>query len=149
MTAEVTLRPLREGDAVQAAALEKESFSAPWSEKSILDALHREEAAYLGAFTGDELLGYGGVWLAADTGEITQIAVFPSHRRQGVGLAILKALEREAKERGCKWLYLEVRRSNLAARALYEKQDFQAVGVRKNFYSKPVEDAFVMEKELK
>ena len=66
--------------------------------------------------------------------------------RRGIGAALLKALFAESERRGAAVLQLEVRESNLAARRLYEKNGFEIVGKRKNYYEKPAEDAILMSK---
>ena len=88
----------------------------------------------------------GGVILIADEGDIGNVAVAPDSRRRGIGAALLKALFAESERRGAAVLQLEVRESNLAARRLYEKNGFEIVGKRKNYYEKPAEDAILMSK---
>ena len=100
----------------------------------------------LAAGEGDVLLGYVWARFVLDEGEIGNIAVAPEHRRCGVGAALLGALFAESERRGAAVLRLEVRGSNLAARRLYEKNGFETVGKRKNYYEKPTEDAILMSK---
>ncbi|MGN0342323.1 MAG: ribosomal protein S18-alanine N-acetyltransferase [Roseburia sp.] len=135
---------MKEQDLVQVAALEKQLFSVPWSEQGFRDTLDMDGVIFLVAREDEVCIGYCGIYLAADEGEITNVAVDPAYRRKGVARALLQQLLQQAKERGASHIVLEVRASNEAARALYEKLGFTACGVRKNFYQKPVEDAWVM-----
>ena len=81
-----------------------------------------------------------------DEGDIGNVAVAPDSRRRGIGAALLKALFAESERRGAAVLQLEVREGNFAARRLYEKNGFEIVGKRKNYYEKPAEDAILMSK---
>lgn len=126
-----------------AAELEKRCFGAPWSERSL--ALLTTDAACGEILLSEDgrPLAYGGIFWAPDEGQITNIAVSPDARRQGYGRKILSALLRDAAEKDCKTVVLEVRRSNLPAIALYESSGFRTVGARKNFYQNPREDALI------
>ena len=79
-----------------------------------------------------------------DEGYISNIAVSPALRRQGVGMALVQALQREGKTRGLSFLTLEVRVGNREARRLYERAGFREVGLRPGYYEKPREDALLM-----
>ena len=125
------------------AQIESRCFSEPWSENALAYLLGSNTVAFA-ALCGGELIGYGGMVIALDEGQITNIAVHPTHRRLGAGRAILSALSKEAKKRGLKQISLEVRPSNTAAVSLYEQHGFSIAGRRKNFYKKPCEDALVM-----
>ena len=129
------------------AALEREVFSEPWSE-SALELLVGGEAYGFACLCNGTLLGYGGVMLAVDEGQVTNIAVYPTARRRGVGQAILCAMIDEARAHSLVQLSLEARVSNTAAIGLYEKLGFSVAGRRKNFYRHPTEDALVMLKQL-
>ena len=87
--------------------------------------------------------------IAVDEGQITNIAVHPDHRGQGLGLAIVQALIKHAKAERLASITLEVRVSNTPAITLYKKVGFLEVGRRKGFYTKPTEDALIMELKLK
>ncbi len=138
-----------------AAALEKLCFAEPWSANS-LELLTRDGigVGYLcTAKDGDietvTVTAYGGMLIAVDEGQITNIAVHPDHRREGLGTAIVRALMRHAKDAHLVSITLEVRASNAAAIALYKQAGFVEVGRRRGFYTKPTEDALVMEVRLK
>lgn len=91
-----------------------------------------------------EALGYLGMEYVLDEGGITNVAVFPVHRRQGIADALLNELLRRAKGLGLATVTLEVRETNAPAIALYQKHDFVPVGRRKNYYTSPTEDAILM-----
>ena len=113
----------------QVAALEKVCFSDPWSEKSVASELENPLSC----------------WMVALDGET--VAVHPNFRRQGVARALILALTEELKNRGSRCLTLEVRASNIPARALYESLGFVLVGTRRNYYYNPKEDALILRKE--
>ena len=135
-----------------AAALEKLCFSSPWSANS-LELLTREGigVGYVCTRNAPEAMvtAYGGMMIAVDEGQITNIAVHPDHRGQGLGLAIVNALIKHAKAERLASISLEVRASNTPAISLYKKVGFAEVGRRKGFYTKPTEDALIMELKLK
>jgi ribosomal-protein-alanine N-acetyltransferase len=88
--------------------------------------------------------GYVVIWLVADEAELANLAVAPDRRRQGIGQYLLDAAMAEAVAGGAVSLYLEVRESNVAARALYGGRGFVAVGRRASYYRNPVEDALLL-----
>ena len=92
----------------------------------------------------EQVVGYVGAYLAVDELSITNVAVFSSYRRCGVADGLMKALNLFATERNLYGITLEVRVSNSAAIALYEKNGYEKSGIRKGFYSKPKEDALIM-----
>lgn len=132
------------------AAIEREAFSDPWSEKSFREAL-AHPAIYFVAARGDagEVLGYVVAWFVADEGQIANLAVAPSGWGVGIGRALLDAALREAVLRKATEVYLEVRDSNERARRLYRSRGFEEVGRRRGYYRRPVEDAIVLRRTLK
>lgn len=92
--------------------------------------------------------GYATMYCVAGEGQINNIAVLPEYRRMGLGDALLDGLCGAARRAGLDVLFLEVRKSNSAAYALYEKHGFFRIGERKGFYTAPPEDAILMKKEL-
>ena len=131
-------------DLCAVAALEAASFSEPWSLESFQQAIESPHMYYLTAFLGENLAGYGGYVRSFEEACITNIAVDPSLRRKGVGSFLLNALMEQGRQQGIERFTLEVRVSNEAAIRLYEKYGFRSVGTRKNFYSFPEEDAYIM-----
>jgi ribosomal-protein-alanine N-acetyltransferase len=139
---------MRMADLDEVMLIERRSFSAPWEESTFRGLMRRPSAALLVAETDDELTGYSVMWFAADEGELGDIAVLPERRGEGIGQALLRESIVVAASRGTRSLYLEVRESNEAARRLYEKVGFSVVGVRKQYYTEPVEDAIVMKLDV-
>lgn len=128
------------------AALERSEFPDGADEGMLARLLDAEGGVILAAEEGGDLLGYIWARFVLDEGDIGNIAVAPGFRRRGAGAALLKALLEEAERRQAAVVQLEVRESNLAARRLYEKNGFETVGKRKNYYEKPAEDAILMSK---
>lgn len=137
----ITVRRATAADIPALCALEEECFSLPWSERSFSEFFSLPyTVAYL-AVTDKEVCGYAGMYVLHGDGDITNIAVGRGFRRCGIGSALLDALvETDEVSR----LLLEVRASNTAARALYEKFGFQTDCIRRGFYSHPTEDAILM-----
>lgn len=134
----------------QIAALEKLCFPAdPWSEELFRAALENPAVSILLAEGPDgAVLGYAVLSTVLDEGNLDNIAVAPSARRQGVADALLETILRLGRGR-LSALMLEVRASNAPAIALYQKHGFAAVGRRKNYYDNPREDAVLMTLTLK
>lgn len=130
-----------------AAELERLCFAEPWSAQA-LSLLTKEGAVGFAAALNGRVLAYGGMILAPNEAQITNIAVHPDARRMGLGRAILKALLTEAEQHALEGVFLEVRRSNEAAISLYLSEGFAVLGERRRFYSRPVEDALVMGKPI-
>ena len=131
----------------QVAALEKVCFSDPWSEKSVASELENPLSRWLVALDGEMVAGYVGSQTVLDETDMMNVAVHPDFRRQGVARALILALTEELKNRGSRCLTLEVRASNDPARALYESLGFVLVGIRRNYYHNPKEDALILRKE--
>lgn len=126
------------------AAIEAELFSAPWSKQAFADTLSMDNVLFYTALVNGKVAGYCGIYLAADEGEITNVAVKPSFRRRKIAQALLERIMAQAHERGAQQIFLEVRSHNEPAIHLYQKAGFLQIGVRKNYYQKPQEDALVM-----
>ncbi len=128
------------------AAIERACFSVPWSEKAISDSMNAKTVFYI-ARVGGNAVGYIGASIVAGEGYVTNVAVSPEFRRQGIGEALLNTVIGKHK---CEleFLSLEVRMSNDAAISLYNKLGFKKAGTRKRFYEHPTEDAFIMTKTL-
>jgi ribosomal-protein-alanine N-acetyltransferase len=131
-------------DLEQVFAIEEESFSDPWSEEDFRSALLDEKNDYLVAEAKGQVAGYCGFWGVVGEGDIFNVAVKKEFRRQHIGEAMLKELLRRGMARGITSFTLEVRGSNEAAIRLYESLGFVKEGIRKEFYSKPKEDAVIM-----
>ncbi len=114
-------------------AIEEETFSPPWSRASYESELESPVACYL-VLEDEEILGYAGMWMILDEGHITTVAIAPKLRGDGYGKLLLHAIMTHAEHCGVKRMTLEVRRSNKAARSLYERSGFVATGERKGYY---------------
>jgi len=134
-------------DIEQVAGIEKDTFSVPWSKKAFDDTLELKNVIFLVAKENEKVLGYCGVYIALDEGEITNVAVAQSFQNRGIAGRLLQELKMQAMKYGVKNCYLEVRKSNQAAIHLYQKNGFEVKGVRKRFYEKPIEDAYIMAAE--
>ena len=132
----------------QIAELEKLCFSDPWSEKSIETELSCRLSLWLVAIEGEQVVGYVGSQTVIDESDMMNIAVHPNFRRLGIAEAMIAALTDALREKDSRALTLEVRASNVPAIALYEKLGFSQVGLRKNYYRNPKEDALILRKEL-
>ena len=135
---------MQKEDLPEVCQIEKNNFSLPWSEKSFLESLERNDTVFLVALNENEVAGYIGCYCIAGQGEITNVAVKRSYRRQGIGGMLLEKLYEEGKALDTFEFFLEVRESNEAAIGLYSRQGFVKEGIRKNFYEKPVENAVIM-----
>lgn len=127
------------------AEIEKVNFSMPWSEKSIIESMNQDNYIFLKAECEKAVVGYVGFYYSFDAGDITNIAVMPDFRRQGIGSRLLLTLIDECKKKNIASIMLEVRASNENAISLYKKIGFSEAGIRKNFYQRPTENAILME----
>ena len=143
----ITIEKMSREHLSEVASIEEMSFSLPWSLES-LELMLTEQASALVALEDGRVLGYVGMMCVLDEGQIINVAVHPDARRRGVGRSLMKAAEAYAKERGIVFLSLEVRESNIAARSLYSSLGWEEQGIRKGFYSPPVENACVMTKSI-
>lgn len=125
------------------AKLEKECFSAPWSENQISTEINKVNTVFLICLYNGEFAGYISGENIVGEMYVGNLAVSDNFRNEGVGFALMQALINEAKKQNCALLTLEVRSSNVAARKLYEKCQLKYVGERKNFYSHPTENACI------
>ena len=131
----------------QIAHLEAQSFSDPWSEKSIASELENPLSLWLVAEENGQVWGYVGSQTVLDESDMMNVAVDPGFRRQGIARALIETLIAELSKMGSRCLRLEVRVSNENARALYARMGFQQLGLRKNYYHNPKEDALILGKE--
>ena len=131
----------------EVAALEKCCFSDPWSERSVASELTNPLSLWLVAVDEEKTVGYVGSQTVIDETDMMNIAVDSNYRRRGIAEMLVNALVDALRERGSRCLTLEVRASNEPAKRLYDKLGFQQVGLRKNYYRNPREDAHILRKE--
>ena len=140
---EIRLATIEDAHAIY--EIEQQSFSVPWRLESVLAELEgAENKLYMVICEVNHIVGYAGAWLVYDEGQITNIAVLPSARGKGYGSKLTKQLINECFSRGMHEIFLEVRISNLAALAMYRNLGFSVKGIRKDYYSEPMEDAYIM-----
>lgn len=126
-------------------AVENLSFSIPWSKDAFVEEIESNKfAIYIVALVDTMVVGYAGMWKVCDEGHITNVAVHPEFRKNGVGSKLIGELLRISAMEGIKSLTLEVRKGNIPARRLYEKYGFKPEGLRKGYYADNGEDAVIM-----
>jgi ribosomal-protein-alanine N-acetyltransferase len=129
--------------------IEEASFTNPWSRAMYLAELENSGISFCFVAKGadDVVVGFCSFWRVLDELHINNLAVLPDFRRKGVARALLDHVIKEGSALGARRATLEVRRSNEAARLLYERFGFSVAGVRRAYYTKPVEDALVLWRE--
>ena len=139
---------MTEKHVAQVAELEKICFgSAAWSEKSIASELENALSLWIVAVEDEQVLGYVGSQTVIDETDMMNIAVHPDYRKQGIATGLIVGLIGALKLRNSHCLTLEVRASNEPAKKLYKMLDFEEIGIRKNYYRNPKEDALILRKE--
>ncbi len=138
------IRKMTEADLPQVCAIENETFSDPWREEDFSNSLRDDNNTYLVVEFDGAIIAYCGFWGVVGEGDIFNVAVKKEYRGQHIGKTMLTALIKEGMTRGIASYTLEVRISNEPAIRLYESLGFEKAGVRKDFYTKPKEDAVIM-----
>ncbi|MBK6488605.1 MAG: ribosomal protein S18-alanine N-acetyltransferase [Gemmatimonadetes bacterium] len=163
----VTFRGATAQDIPAVVAIEREAFSDPWNAGSFRELVERPEIVFavavadreavpVGESAGTEgsvdsaqsVVGFAIIYLADFEGDLANLATSGSVHRRGVGRRLLHHVLGVARSRGGRIIFLEVRESNVAARALYESTGFMEVGRRSKYYVRPVEDALILRREL-
>lgn len=145
MENKIRFRELTKDDVPRMHELEKLCFTLPWSEDMLSEEMDDNPfALYIGAFCERILIGYLGIWRILDEAHMTNLAVHPDHRRQGIAKALINRMKKTMTQNGVKNMTLEVRESNEAARNLYRSMGFEDAGRRKRYYSDNGEDALIM-----
>ncbi|MDO5545160.1 MAG: ribosomal protein S18-alanine N-acetyltransferase [Eubacteriales bacterium] len=139
--------PMNESHVAQVAELEKLCFSDPWSENSVASELSNPLSLWLIAEKEGTVCGYVGSQTVLDETDMMNIAVRPDCRCKGIAAALITELVDRLKDQGSRILRLEVRESNAPAIALYEAMGFIQLGLRKNYYRNPRENALILGKE--
>lgn len=143
------IAPMTEEHLSAVAEIERLCFSEPWSEAALKESLDSPYSHFYVYIEEGTVAGYMGLYAVAGDGSVTNVATHPSHRKKGVGYALVENALRIAEGLSLEYVTLEVRKSNIPAQKLYEKCGFKTVGIRKGFYSLPKEDGIVMQRELK
>lgn len=128
--------------------IERLAFSTPWSLKSFEREMTLPFSRIsVATLEGKITVGFLCRWLVADECHILNVAVHPDYRRQGIGIQLMRAAIQEARDKQATCVTLEVRRSNVGARRLYRKLNFEERRLRRHYYG-PGEDAIVMELDI-
>ena len=138
------LREMLVEDLDQVMKIERELFSPPWTREGFFTYLTHKDAMFLVVEEKGEILAYCGLLMVLDEGDITNVAVRPDRQREGIGHFLMDSLIRLAEEQGVTTIHLEVRVGNDTAIRLEERMGFTRDGIRKQYYTDPVEDALLM-----
>ena len=144
----IIVRAMTADDIDQVVEIEEEAFSSPWTRKGFEESLAYDYSRFYVATNDKQVVGYIGTYCMFDDVDITNVAVRENCRRKGVANKLLEAVLGYSLEKKLSYINLEVRPSNIPARKLYEKYGFEEIGIRKNFYTKPVEDGIIMQKDM-
>jgi ribosomal-protein-alanine N-acetyltransferase len=144
---EFSIEPL-EGDAdlEGVLAVEAQSFTNPWTREMYAWELQNRAVCHIYVVRTPDcrVAGFCAFWLVFDEIHINNVAVLPQYRSHGLGTALMHHVLVEGRRLGARRATLEVRRSNLDARRLYERLGFYVAAIRSHYYSKPVEDALIL-----
>ena len=141
----VAIEPMAIADLPRVLAIERMSFTSPWTEANFRSEIEDNPSAFnLVGREGGEVVAFACAHVVADELMINDLAVDSSVRRRGVGSVLLRHLIEGARTRGCRRATLEVRPSNAPARALYEAFGFDVVGRRRGYYADTGEDALLL-----
>lgn len=129
--------------------METQCFSRPWSFESFEKAYVNPDNIYM-VIVDDygEIIGYCGIWMAGDEGDLCHIGIAPKERGHGYGELLLQEAMAKCRNSGVTKIFLEVRESNAVAIGLYHKMGFCKIGIRPKYYSEPNEDGILMECQL-
>ena len=144
----IFIRQMTEEDLPSVVEIEKMCFSDPWSKQSFAEGMNNGYQKYFVALSGEKTVGYIALFHIFEEGEILNLATMPTERNQGIASKLVEYSFDLLKGLGVERVTLEVRKSNVAARSLYEKYGFSPISVRKNYYTLPLEDGIVMEKHI-
>ena len=140
----IEFRRMQTSDADEIAAIEEMTFAMPWSRKDFWAEAVNENAIYIVGTIDDKVAAYAGAWISFEEAQVTNVAVHPDYRGQGIGTILFAKLVEEVKTKGVTAITLEVRPSNNAAIKLYENFGLKSVGRRKGYYLDNGEDALIM-----
>lgn len=141
---QVTCRKIKEADLDRLCEMEERSFSMPWKREDFEDLLLHEESQYVVLLLDDFVIGAAGFTFNGYEGYINNVVIDEEYRGKGYSKLLMEGLLNLGRKAGIDEFTLEVRVSNTPAVKLYESLGFVSEGVRKNFYERPTEDAYVM-----
>ncbi|HEX4872669.1 MAG TPA: ribosomal protein S18-alanine N-acetyltransferase [Nevskiaceae bacterium] len=130
--------------------IERRAYAFPWSETVMRDCLKVGYSSWVVTNTLGEVQAYAFMSMAVGEAHILNIAVDPDCQRQGLARFLMAHLRQTARAAGTTEMFLEVRRSNKAALALYRQEGFDTIGLRKGYYpaTEGREDALVLSRQL-
>ena len=142
---DASVRLMVADDVAAVSMIERLSFDLPWSQKAFkAEIVSNDLAHYLVAEVMEKIVAYAGMWMIIDEAHVTNVAVLPDYRGQGIGKLIMGSLIVYAGQQGARRMTLEVRSSNEVAKQLYQRFGFTAAGIRKKYYTDTNEDAIIM-----
>lgn len=133
---------------IQISEIERISFSDGYSLNTVQEAYYNDNYDVFVMLSKNEVLGYIIAYSVLDESEILRVTVKEEFKRKNIGFSLLSFAENSLKKKGIKYLILECRVSNSPADFLYKKSGFINLGIRRNFYENPIEDAIIMKKEI-
>ena len=144
-----SVEPMRPADLDEVLAIERASFTMPWSRGAFLYEIEQNRVARCWVLREDDrIAAYLCLWEIGDELHVTNVAVHPSLRRRGLARRLLGAILDDGRARRLRAVTLEVRPTNDEARTLYESFGFRVVGRRRGYYYDTGEDALIMESDL-
>lgn len=135
---------IKEEDIPEVYLINTLSLRSPWSMEAFNGEFKNNFAHYIVCKYEDNVIAFAGMWIIGDESHITNVAVHPNFRHMRIGTSLIKNLKKICREHKVTGITLEVRESNIIAQNLYKKEDFINAGVRKNFYTNPVENGIIM-----
>lgn len=142
---------MEEEDLPEVLQIEKLCYPNPWREMTFRGEIYNQPISFPFVFVHKyqrRIIGYIIFWCIKERAQINNIAVHPDFRRMGIAEAVMRQVLDQIRKAGTELVTLEVRPSNIAARSLYKKLDFEVIGIRENYYNNPPENALIMGKFL-
>ena len=138
---------MKEDDLPEVRTIEALSFSNPWSDNTFRGEIQNTSVSFPMVVVqrpGERVIGYILYWHIQEDVQVNNIAVHPDFRGRGIGEALMQHIIERVRKKGATFVTLEVRPSNTTAVTLYKKLGFEVLGMRKNYYTNPNEDACLM-----
>ena len=145
------MKRMEEEDLPEVLQIEKLCYPNPWREMTFRGEIYNQPISFPFVFVHKHqrrIIGYIIFWCIKERAQINNIAVHPDFRRMGIAEAVMRQVLDHIRKAGAELVTLEVRPSNIAARSLYKKLDFEVIGIRENYYNNPPENALIMGKFL-
>lgn len=145
---EILLREMQKKNIPDILKIERLCFTTPWTENAFLNELQKPYAISRIALINNKLVGYACANFVLNEAHILNLAIHPEFRRMKIGTALMHDMMNLLKKKGCRFIFLEVRTSSFGARKFYEYFGFKIVGLRRDYYQSPKEDAALMMRVL-